>query len=339
MAITKPTAITKPFSVNGDYVLPPTSPDSFQANQDTGFPPSQSVILPAGTPVKRDELNGVFKLYSQFILWLTAGGQSTFEQSISDANSGYPKETVLWCKSINGYLVSLIDNNTANFVTTPSYINDNINWKTVNGVQSDFNRIKNLGSATTYTLALTDAFSLICNNGVSIAYSLPAYTTFPVGTTFCIKNQTGAINNGIYSIAMTAGQSNDYYKCEVGNNGWIVDGQPIATYSQWATKSYVSSYVSSAFSQSFADSGWTKLPNGFIMQWSYLTVAPSSATAFNFPIAFPNAGLNIQITSADITVNASNYRWAAAINSRTQFTIYNGWNVGVIPYFVFAIGY
>ena len=238
MAITKPTAITKAFASNGDYVLLPANPDTYQANQDTGFPRSQEIALPEGTTVKRNEINGIFNLYSQYILWLSSGGQPTFEQIISDAHNGYSKNVVLWCESIKDFLISLKDNNTANFITNPNYINDNVHWVVLNHLQSDFNKIKNVGNINNYTIQSSDAFSLILHSNTFqfITYLLPNYQTLPIGFTVCIKNQLGFISDGISQINTNVlTKSNVYFKCQVGDLGWIVDNQLINTYHYWAT--------------------------------------------------------------------------------------------------------
>jgi hypothetical protein len=242
MSLTRPNVIGNPFAYNGDYILPPTDGSNTDAivSQEVGYPETQSAPLGSGgIPVNRQQTNGIYNLYTNTIVWLNAGGTFTFDNTIVTTQGGYSKGAVLWCESINGYLVSLIDNNAADFVTNPDYINDNVNWQTVNNITSDFNRNNNLGTVTTHTISLADVFSLIYNDGISIAYTLPNYPALPVGATFCIKNQTGTISNGVTTITMTSAYSNAYYKCEIGNNGWIIDGQPIATYSQWATQAYV----------------------------------------------------------------------------------------------------
>jgi hypothetical protein len=193
------------------------------------------------------------------------------------------------------------------------------NYDTNNQTQSDFNRSKNLGNTSNYNIELADAFSLIYNNGSFIEYYLPLFSTIPIGTTFCIKNQNGEItgdsNAGITTITMTSASSNDYYKCEVGNNGWIVDGQPLATYSQWVNLS--------KFTQSFDANGWTKLPNGFIMQWAVVEIPPQTSKLSSFPIAFSVSSVNIQATPVDVNVNNVTYRWGATIASKALFQIYN----------------
>lgn len=131
MPVQKPQLISKPFAANGDRILPPNSASALVANQDTGYPERQQQPLDEnGLPVNRAETNGNFNLYSQHILWVETGGQYTFEQEISDEIGGYNINSILWCASNNTYQRSLTNNNTANFVTNPEYINDGTNWIT-----------------------------------------------------------------------------------------------------------------------------------------------------------------------------------------------------------------
>ncbi len=132
MSLTAPNPIIKPFCNTGTQVAPPVGADSLVANQETGFPDSQATPLPIGTEVQQNEMNGVLRLYTSLLLWLNSGGQFTFNQAFSDANNGYALDNILWCASNSTFQRSLVANNTANFVTTPSYINDGINWIDVN---------------------------------------------------------------------------------------------------------------------------------------------------------------------------------------------------------------
>lgn len=117
------------------------------------------------------------------------------------------------------------------------------NYGSNNQIQSDFNRSINLGSSSGYNITLADGFSYLYNNGDFISYLLPSSSTLPIGFTVCIKNQNGKISIFGSLITMTSAYSNAYYKCEVGDSGWIIDGQPIPTYSNWATQQYVQNYI------------------------------------------------------------------------------------------------
>lgn len=136
MTIIKPDVITDVWCATGtvgtDYIIPvKTSIDPDIMTQDTGIPISMETPLNAGgVPVSRPETNGYMRLYSSFLAWLQAGGTFTFEPAVSAANGGYPIGTVLWAESKNDFVVSLIANNTFDFVTTPSYI-DGIKWQAI----------------------------------------------------------------------------------------------------------------------------------------------------------------------------------------------------------------
>lgn len=110
----------------------PATPD-IVANQFSGFPYLQSQPLgtPNATPVNEAEMNGTLYFYTNLLFQQGQGYQYTFDATLSSTVSGYPQGAVLWCASNNTYQISLINNNTANFVTTPSYINDGVNWQTV----------------------------------------------------------------------------------------------------------------------------------------------------------------------------------------------------------------
>lgn len=126
-----PAIITQPFAWNGEFILPPVSGDDTDdtISQEVGFPITQSTALGSGgVPVNRQETNGAFNLYSEILVYINTGGTFTFDTSVVDVLGGYSAGSILWCASANQFLISLIDSNIANFITTPSYINDGINW-------------------------------------------------------------------------------------------------------------------------------------------------------------------------------------------------------------------
>ena len=71
---------------------------------------------------------------------------------------------------------------------------------------------------------------------------------------------------------------------------------------QIATTAFVKSVVASSggFTQSLDTNGWTKLPNGLIIQWFSATVASGLKTIL-FPIAFPNTCFQISTDGNVIT--------------------------------------
>lgn len=70
---------------------------------------------------------------------------------------------------------------------------------------------------------------------------------------------------------------------------------------QIATTAFVKEVVASSggFTQSLDTNGWTKLPNGLIIQWFSATVAGGLNTIL-FPIAFPNKCFQISTDGSSI---------------------------------------
>lgn len=140
------TPILMPFAeARIDNVQPSTTPSLSVANQPDGFPLYQK--LPYGdanyTPVKEEEMNGVLNFYTNILYQLGQGLFFTFDANLAAATGGYAQGAVLWCESNQTFQISLIDNNLANFVTTPSYINDGINWQSITQYPSIYNPTNN----------------------------------------------------------------------------------------------------------------------------------------------------------------------------------------------------
>ena len=135
MSALYPTIITKPWA-NGttdpaNVVLPSVIADPHKANQVDGFPVSQETDPNVGGEyIKRNEMNGVFKLYSQILNYMNQGGQITFDNAVSSSGGGYDLNTILYCAANNTFQRSLKNGNVANFNLTPSFRNDGINWST-----------------------------------------------------------------------------------------------------------------------------------------------------------------------------------------------------------------
>lgn len=207
MAITKPTVIVEVFCALGtsgtDYIIPvQTSGNPAIMTQDNGYPVSQSTPLNAGgVTVKRNETNGAFRLYSSILTWLQAGGTFTFESTVSTANTGYPAGQLLWSATNNAFQLSL-QTTTANFVGTPSYLNDRVNWMQVNSpYSSDFNQelIPTLVS-NLYTVKLTDANALLDFSSATADFTidLPALTSSLIpGFSTCILDNTNGHAGGL----------------------------------------------------------------------------------------------------------------------------------------------
>lgn len=91
--------------------------------------------------------------------------------------------------------------------------------------------------------------------------------------------------------------------------------------------------------QSLANNGYQKLPGGLILQWGgFLTTA--GAATITFPIAFPNACLNVQATCT--ASGPQDYIPTIGAKTATSVVIYTAGGDGVainVGFSWFAIGY
>ena len=146
--IIQPLAISQPVAVSGiKNTIPENATGSNLASIQEGFP-QKTMISPqdGGEPPYGQDFNGLFYLSTDQRVYTQNGGIITFNQDVSDAIGGYPQGAILdyYVSSTQSFskVVSLIDNNTNNFVTTTSYI-DGVNWELLNfgGANIDLSNI------------------------------------------------------------------------------------------------------------------------------------------------------------------------------------------------------
>lgn len=108
--------------------IPQNSTGTYLASVEEGFPEiTQKPVAEGGIPPAGGDLNGLFNLMSQFYFYTQNGGAYTFNQNISNAIGGYPRNAILWYFASNGVrtqVVSNIGNNTYDFTQNSSYIGD-----------------------------------------------------------------------------------------------------------------------------------------------------------------------------------------------------------------------
>ena len=150
--IIQPLAISQPVAVSGiKNTIPENATGSNLASIQEGFP-QKTMISPqdGGEPPYGQDFNGLFYLSTDQRVYTQNGGIITFNQDVSDAIGGYPQGAILdyYVSSTQSFskVVSLIDNNTNNFVTTPSYI-DGVNWELLNfgGANIDLSNLSETG--------------------------------------------------------------------------------------------------------------------------------------------------------------------------------------------------
>lgn len=94
------------------------------------------------------------------------------------------------------------------------------------------------------------------------------------------------------------------------------------------------------FTQNISENGWSKLPNGIILQWGKFT-SLGYGTQITFPMEFPTLCLfSIAVSTSDSLVSQQpNYVGSANTKSQATFCTYNRDDVTIKPYRYIAIGY
>ena len=211
MPLINPIAIIKKWA-NGttnpaDVVLPPVATSNTVANQEIGLPPSQEQDPAVGGQyVKRAEMNGIFKLYSEHIEFINKGGSYTFNNDIANAG-GYSQGATLWSDYYKRFVTSLKDNNTDNFVTDVNKI-DGISWGFTE--LSDYINIPEIPITADLTTNGTEIV-VYCGKSPQQSGAATNVATYNAKIKFALKNSGG--NGAMYSLSF---MGNPIYKLHNG---------------------------------------------------------------------------------------------------------------------------
>ncbi|WP_157352248.1 phage tail protein [Aliarcobacter butzleri] len=197
------------------------------------------------------------------------------------------------------------------------------------------------------TLSLLDAntFQFKSHNGSPA--TLVNHITGNAGT--ATKLQTARLINGVAFDGSANITVVDSTKAPL--NSPALTGTPTAptaavatNNTQIATTAYVKSVVNASgtvgYTQSLSTNGWTKFPNGLIIQWGLdrgydATYAQTSRT-INFPIAFPNACFLVNGHTQASYSNKADMQYLA-ISSWSNTSFVRPWYIGRLAWI--AIGY
>lgn len=211
MPLINPIAIIKKWA-NGtssatDVILPPVTTSSTVANQEIGFPPSQEQDpTTGGQYVKRAEINGIFKLYSEHIEFINKGGSYTFNNDIANAG-GYSQGATLWSDYYKRFVTSLKNNNTDNFVTDINKI-DGISWGFTE--LSDYINIPEIPITADFTANGTEIV-VYCGKAPQQSGAATNVATYNAKIKFALKNSGGY--GAMYSLSF---MGNPIYKLHNG---------------------------------------------------------------------------------------------------------------------------
>lgn len=218
---TLPKVISSPIAEYGiKNEIPEQATGTYLASIQEGYPEvTMTPVEEGGVPPAGGDLNGMFNVLSRFYFYTQNGGIYTFNQQISDAIGGYPKNAVLWYMAEDGtrtQVVSNIENNTQNFVTNPTLIgNKNHPWSMVD------TKISNMPLGTIVTAdSPLEVIGLEPLNDQSFPQGkliVNADTQFPEFYNFCVQNKEKAGTDSRFS---RFNKTQAQYDTELANKGF-----------------------------------------------------------------------------------------------------------------------
>lgn len=158
-----------------------------------------------------------------------------------------------------------------------------------------YKRFFTLAGASVNTPIGVDRFGgVLVSVGTSpLSHSLPSFAGREPGEWIEV------INNSTFPCTITAGPGQFFAVTGAALAPVVLLGGESARFvvpgagAQWAVSGSATLKYSIGFEASLANPGWRRLPNGEIEQWGSVTTSASGGVAVTFPIAFPNACLNL----------------------------------------------
>nr|DAY24935.1 MAG TPA: tail fiber protein [Caudoviricetes sp.] len=276
-----------------------------------GFPSiTMTPISTGGKPPSGKDMNGVLYEISAHTVWQNQGGRYRFDQAFCDAIGGYPKGSVLINDTLDTEYISLVDANTHN----PNSGNNTGKWAIHAGkglkastMQAGIVQLSSATNSEREDIAATPkavktaydkavaaesaasgAVKTSGNQDIGGSKTFTAAATFKAGA--IVADSVGDFNSNQY-LQIGSNNVNSYlYNKKSGkylsmrNDGELrYDGKRLLNVDDFPAQK--------------ATSGYIKTPSGLIFEWGMVQVPIDSYVQVVFPVAFPNACLNVQATA------------------------------------------
>lgn len=333
-SLTTPKVLAMPFAENGlKNEIPVNATGTNEASLTEGFPEiTMKLRADGGLPPKGKDFNGLGNLLSSLFFNLQNGGRYTFMQEVSDAIGGYPQGAILTYKNTNtgeAYLVeSLIQNNTYNFVTTPSYI-DGVKWKkTYNDDLSG--AISNVvtNDLTANMVLVSDANGKIAVSPTISSTELEYLNNVTSNIQTQINGKQATITNGstVYNKASNLQTNRALISNSSGN---IVTSVTTSTQLGYlagvtsAIQTQLNNKVGATFNNDLSNNkGYITFSNKFQICWGLIPYSSFSSNKGTQSFANPFAVVYSAVMGR---LSASDYNYDTYINtlSPTQITLWN----------------
>ena len=276
-----------------------------------GFPSiTMTPISTGGKPPSGKDMNGVLYEISAHTVWQNQGGRYRFDQAFCDAIGGYPKGSVLINDTLDTEYISLVDANTHN----PNSGNNTGKWAIHAGkglkastMQAGIVQLSSATNSEREDIAATPkavktaydkavaaesaasgAVKTSGNQDIGGSKTFTAAATFKAGA--IVADSVGDFNSNQYLQIGSNNVNSYFYNKKSGkylsmrNDGELrYDGKRLLNVDDFPAQK--------------ATSGYIKTPSGLIFEWGMVQVPIDSYVQVVFPVAFPNACLNVQATA------------------------------------------
>jgi hypothetical protein len=301
-----------------------------KASLTDGFPPlTFQAISSGGVPPFGADFNGILNEITAIQQWQEAGGMFAYDSVFSTAIGGYPKGAILQAAAFGGLWQSTVENNTSNPDTGGAgwislafeglqAITVTTSDVTVTQLQSAFPVIVVSGTLTGSRNLIFPAIvgEWIVQNNTSGAYTLTAITASGTGVTL-IQGQSTYIYGDGTNIYFADSSKVASFNGRVGS---VTLNATDVTNALGYTPVNPSQFIMSA-----GNSGYEKLPNGFILQWGRTgPLSWGQYTTITYPIAFPNQVFNVMSNAVVSTESSASVTNLINYPTNTTAVLING---------------
>lgn len=305
-----------PFGANGprEAITATTPSGSNQASYDQGFPPITMTLKSAGgLPPKGQDMNQILYEQSLFARYYGAGGAYTYDASFATGIGGYPLGARLLNSTKSGFWINSVEDNSvspenATGALTGWVPGDSPGITTISGLSASSVTLNSVQASKT-RIVLNGALTANINVVVPAWVKLWQVVNNTTGNfTVTIKTPSGS------GVAMASGTT--HYVIGDGVN--ITEDLGSAAFRAVGNSAGQIPDMSYFTSGTGVNSGWLKLPNGFLIQYGYTITSSSTQVNVNFPVSFsasitgggatysitPTAAANISATASGSTLTS-----------------------------------